>query len=138
MRRSKELKMRIEVSIDIWSGPTLLKVNLDYRPWTPDPDPWELEVPGIAGVVSSGDWLSDRRSREARFSADILDILTGTTSHDVVLRLHQRFAHLPGTNPFFFGQTGSGKTGAVSSIHSSIAPGAVVSWRVVKGPPPPV
>jgi hypothetical protein len=129
--------MRTEVSIEIKTLTSILTVDMDYRPWTSDPDLWELHVPKTIGVMSSGDWLSDGPSREVRFRTDILSLATGAKSHDVVLILSMRYRNLPGTNPFFRGQTGFGKTGPVSSIHSSTPPGVGVGWKVIKGPPPP-
>jgi hypothetical protein len=124
-----ETRMR-STQIEIRAGTTVLTIDLDYRPWTSDPDPWDLRLPRIRGVYSSGDWRCDRPTREARFSADILSLATGTRSHDIVLIL-SGVPHLPGINPFSSGKFGSGKTGTVSSIHGSILPGATVRWEVL-------
>jgi hypothetical protein len=129
--------MRTEVSIEIKIGSSvLMTIDLDYRPWTADPDPWEVHKRPL-GLLSTGNWLFNRPSQEARFSQDIRHMATGTTTHDVVLTL-LRVPHLPGFNPFFRGQCGLAKAGPTSSIHTSIPAGGSVFWTVVKGPPPPV
>lgn len=127
--------MRTEASIEIrtaFSPP--VTIDLDYRPWTADPDPWEVHL-GPLWRPTKGDWLCE--NREARLSSDILHLGVGSsfTTHDLVMTLFG-VPHLRGTNPFFRGQSGRGRAGAFT-IHSSIPPNASVVWTVIKGPPPP-
>jgi hypothetical protein len=122
----------MNTTIEVRFGSVLVTIDVDYRPWTADPDPWEVHL----RPHGSGDWLCSRPAREARFSTDILDLASGVTTHDVVLIL-TGVPHLPGLNPFFKGQSGVGTTGPVSSIDSLIPAGARVSWKVIKGSPSP-
>jgi hypothetical protein len=121
----------IEIELPgISSTASTLTLSGEYRIWTPDPDPWELHVFGVKGVWSTGDWEAIRSAGQARFMTDILDIITGATTHEIVLTLFFPPTSLPG-NPFSTGQTGSGRTGT-NSIHSSIPPSSAVRYKVTK------
>jgi hypothetical protein len=61
---------------------------------------------------------------------DIFDLITGATTHDIVLTLFFPPPPLWG-NPFNTGQTGRGRTGT-SSIHSLIPPSSVIGYRMFK------
>jgi len=125
------------MQIQIEAGASKVLIDLDYRPWTPDPDPWDLRLPRSTAVFNSGDWLCDAPTREVRFSTDVLGLTTGTTSHDVILILLD-VPHLPGVNPFCQRQKGLGKTGPVTSIFSPIPPGTTVFWFCTVAPLDPL
>src|SRR5262249_44093266 len=117
-------------NIKLTSGGSTLNLLGEYRPWTPDPDPWELHEPGVSGVFSEGDWEGIRPAGQARFMTDILDLYTGETTHEIVLTLFFQPTRLP-VIPFSKGQTGSGRAGT-NSIHYSIPPSAIVRYEVIK------
>jgi hypothetical protein len=126
-----------DMQIQITAGASSVLIDLDYRAFHPGPDPWDLRLPRGTAVFSSGDWLCDAPTREVRFSTDVLDLTTGTTSHDVVLILVD-VPHLPGVNPFCARRNWLGKTGPVTSIFSGIPPGTTVSWSCTVAPPDPI
>ena len=130
---AKQRRKKNDFVIKLISGALILKLMGQYRIWTPDPDPWELRSFGSSTVVwNSGDWVAIRSIGEARFMADVLDIYTMTTTHDIVLKLFFPPTDLPGF-PFSVGATGTGRAGA-TSIHYSIPPSGTVSYEVISVP----
>jgi hypothetical protein len=115
-----------QVVLEISSGSDSVRLDVQYRWWTSDPDPWSARTAGVIGA-SSGTWLFKGGRKEVWFWATNPN--TGKAGEVLVLE-GAAFKPITSGNPFQkAGQSGSGR----HMFSGALIPGPFgpVDWRVI-------